>query len=372
MANFDAYAGQLVASGVRPNAPVIALEAESNPTVFKNLESINGLMPKISKVFIHETRTFNNPLDALFTKYGGAEYGCAVEHAAFMDGATNKKNDGKCIPRGNIDMASQLDIINYAYDIDIEIKDREVNKAVMNAEQVGAYVANKMKAPMLTMSIMKFEAEKQLLSDVIDGTRTISSSESSDGTGTTVSYNPTIKGYAGVVESANITLAPVVEQDTPAFTSVDDVIDAVELLETAAADMKFPTSSYNKLGIKTVLRGKPVLVAEEKTLNAMDNAIMNNADQRLPTRTAREFIGRFADIVELDSFAALPTNSSYANKRLGFVLIDREVPSEHVVYSDIESQRCAKQRLTGYSAQGESILGMWRGAPSYAMLLDTQ
>lgn len=372
MAEFSAFAGQLVSSGARTNAPVIALESESNDTVFKNLQSINGLVPKISNVIIHETKVFNNPLDALFTKYGDAQYGCAVEQAAFEAGAPNEKNDGRCVPRGSVDMAHQLDIINWAYDINIDVKDREINKAVMNAEQAGSYIANKMKTPMKTLSMMKYKAEVQLLSDVIDGTRNITSSESSDGTGATVSYQPTIKGYAGVVEDSGITLAAVAEQATPAFASTSDVINAIQSLETAASDMMFESPNYNKLGISNFVQGRPVLVAEKKVLNAMDNAIMDDANQRLPTRTAREFIGRFADITEIDAFAALPTNSSYANKRLGFVLMDREVPSEHVVYADMESQRCAKQRLTGYNYQGESILALWKGADSYALLFDTQ
>lgn len=82
-------------------------------------------------------------------------------------------------------------------------------------------------------------------------------------------------------------------------------------------------------------------------------------------------MGRFSEVVEIDSFASLPTNSSYTNKRLGAVLLDRDALIEKVEYADVESFRCTKERATGYSYQGSSALSIWRGDNSYAMLFNT-
>ena len=363
---FDNYAGQLVASGVRAQAPLIGLEASMDSTAWANLSTINGLMPKIGEVIIHETRVFNNPLDTLFQKID-APYGAGVEQATFVTGAANKKNESGCVPRGTVDMVSQLDACNFAYDIDIEVKDREINKAVLGPEQAGSYVANKLKLPMKTLSAVKYRAEVQLLSDVIDGTRSITSSDSSDGSGASVTYNPGITGYAGVVEKSGVTLAAVDFKTTPAFASGSDASTILKMIETAASDMKYETDEYNVLGVDTFTIGKPVLIMEEKVLNAMDNALaLDGTDKRIPTRSAREFLRDKVEIREIDSFADLPTNSSYADQRLGGVLIDADAPKEFLRFADMESQRCAKQRLTGYSYQGESTLSIYRGLNAYA------
>lgn len=368
---FDNFAGQLVASGVRPNAPLIQLEGKMDATAYKNLAQINGLMPKISDVIIHETRVFNNPLDADFRKVS-APYGAGVEQASFVTGAANKKNEGGCIPRGSVDMVSQINVCNFAYDIDVDIKDREISMAVMNGDQLGSYVAEKLKTPLKTLSQMKYRAQVQLLSDVIDGTRSITSSDSSDGTGATVTYNPNITGYAGVIENSGVNLPPVELKKAPAFSSGADAVKICEKLEAAAADMQEETDEYNVLGVDTFIVGKPLLVMERKTLNALDNAwTTDGADKKIPTRTAREYLSRFADIREIGSFAALPTNSSYANKRLVATMIDKDALKDFVRFADMESDRCTKGRLTGYNYQGENTYAIYRGLNAYALLSGT-
>ena len=76
--------------------------------------------------------------------------------------------------------------------------------------------------------------------------------------------------------------------------------------------------------------------------------------------------------MEIDSFAQLPTNSSYTNKRLGAVMMDRDMLLESVQYADVESFRCTKERATGYSHQGSSTLAIWQGLDAHAMLFNTQ
>ena len=107
--------------------------------------------------------------------------------------------------------------------------------------------------------------------------------------------------------------------------------------------------------------------------NAEGNANGNYGYAGFPTVSAREYIRQFAEIVEIDTFADLPTapvgaTVTYAGYGLRFVLIDRDAFVEVVKWADMEGQRCAKLRLTGYNFAGESILSIWRGVNSYAMV----
>ena len=112
MVDFSAFAGQEVASGIRPNGPVIALEDTASRTYLANMGMINGLIPKLSKVLIRETRIRGNPLEAMFRK-GALPYGVGMEQAAFIDGVPNKKADGTCIPSGKGSLASEISMINF-------------------------------------------------------------------------------------------------------------------------------------------------------------------------------------------------------------------------------------------------------------------
>ena len=211
----------------------------------------------------------------------------------------------------------------------------------------------------------------QLISDVVNGTRNISSTTSSDGTGTSVTYNPTISGYVapgGLIDS-DVVLPALVQGTIPTIT-VEDTIKIVDALLNAVTEMYDEQTTYSKLGINTLLLGRPNLVMESKVLNAMDSAIMSGASQRLPTRTAREYIRTFADLVEVPSFAALPDNSSYADKRLAAVILDKDMCTEQIAWEAVESGRCHNEFATGYVYAGESTMSIWRGGPAAALLTD--
>ena len=371
MPAFNDFAGQLVASGIRPNEPVIALENESTRTVLNNLSLIGGLVPKLGRVIIRETRVQDLFLDKYFKK-SSLPYGVGFEDAAFMTGASNKKTGDHCIPQGNPDAVSQLNLLNCAWNFEVGVYDREINKSVLTPEEAGQYVAQKMRTMQKGIASLKNRAQIQLISDVIDGTRSISSTENSDGTGTSVTYNPTIKGYAGQVDDTNITL-PALSQGTIPTISGADAVSIVTKLENAAAEMKEESTAYSALGIETFTLGRPLLIMETKVLNALDNAFaLNGTDKRIPTRSAREYMRVFADVAEIPAFAALPTNASYTNKRLGAVLLDRDSLTDMLQWEDVEAQRCTTSRYTGYSAAGASVMAVYRGNPAYALITDTQ
>lgn len=374
MPDFSAFAGQEIASGIRPNEPVIAFENESTRTVFNNLSLINGMIPKIGRVLVRETRILDNPLDRYFRKTS-LPFGVGFEDVQFMEGSPNKKNDGTCIPHQNVDAASQLNLLNLAWSIDISIYDREIDKAVLTPEEAGQYIAQKMRTMRKTLASLKMKSEVQLISDVIDGTRSISSTDQSDGTGTSVTYNPTIAGYcaSGAIDDTGIVLPELVSGTIPTFAQASDAMDIVKSLENAAAEMREESTTYSALGIETFLLDRPLLIMETRTLNAMDNVwAMDGTDKRIPTRTSREFLSGFAELVEIPKFASLPTNANYTDKRLAAVMIDRDSLTEALQWEDTESQRCTKNRMTGFNLAGASAMSVYRGNPAFALLTDTQ
>ena len=374
MPSFSNYAGQLVSSGVRPNEPVIDFEVAGDATVYANISMFGGLLPKIAKTLIRETRIRANPLDIHFRK-SSLPYGVGFEEFQFTEGAINKKNDGRCFPFGNVPGDSQLNLLNFAWSYDINIYDREINKAVLTPEEAGSFSAQKMRTMYKGYASQKYNSELQLLSDVIDGTRTISSTTQSDGNGTSVTYNPTITGYAGQVDDSQIVLAPLAQGTIPTFASAQDALDLVKSLQNAVTEMYEEDTAYSKMGISTFLLSRPLVFMESKTLNAIDNAwAMDGTYKGIPTKTAREFIGSFGELVEIpgQGFASLPTNANYTDKRLFAVAIDRDSLSENVLWENVEGQRCAKQRSTNYNYAGASTLSIYRGNPAYALLVNTQ
>lgn len=378
---FTGFAGQLVTSGIAQNMPLVALEEAVDSTTYANLNKINGLLPKIKDIFIRSTTVFSNPLDPFINRYD-ERYGAGLEQAAFMTGAYNEKHDGTCVPRGTPDMASQLDMINFAYSVDVDIKDREIDKAVLDDGQRTAYLSEKMKTPLKTIGTLKYRAWVQLLSDIIDGTRSIASATSFNGQSAqsgsaSVTYAPNIVGYAGVVEKRTEVIPMVEVGQKVTIATPLDALNICNELKARAADFAFETTAYNKLGIDTFATGTPLLIAERKVLDAMDTVFAEaNANGNgnnygyagFPTVSARDYLRQFAELVEIDTFAELPANTDYADYALHFVLIDRDAFVEVVKWADMEGQRCAKARLTGYNFAGESILSIWRGVDSYAMV----
>ena len=388
---FTGFAGQLVASGIDTNMPVVALEQAVDQTTYSNLTKINGLIPKIKDIFIRETRVFENPLDPYITRFD-ERYGAGLEQAMFSVGAYNEKRDGTCVPLGTPNVVSQLDLVNFAYSIDVDVKDREIDKAVLDAGQVGAYTAQKLRTPLKTLGSLKYRAWVQLLSDVVDGERSITSKTdfngtSASGVATSVTYDPEIKGYAGKVDKMTPVMPDVA---VGSKYTINDPLEAIEIcnqLKAVASDFRYESAEFNKLGATTFSTGVPLLIAERKVLDAMDtvfaefnakgNANGNYGYAGFPTVSARDYLRAFAELVEVDSFANLPTNTKakYLFKTAGyglkFVLIDRDAFVEVVKWGDMEGQRCAKKRLTGYNWSGESILSIWKGVNAYAMIFPT-
>lgn len=382
---FATYAGQLVANGVSTGAPLAALEASMDKTAWANLNAIHGMLPLIKDVFIHETRVFENPLSPYITRYD-ERYGAGLEQVTFKYGQYNEKQDGTCFSAPDLTTEGQLDVVNFAYSNDVKVYDFEIDKAVLDDSQRGAYVANKLLTAEKTTQSMKYRAWVQLLSDVIDGSRSISSTIMGNGinggSATSVTYNPTIKGYAGKVDKIETVLPDVAVGSKYTINAPIEAIDILNQLKSIAADFKFESTTFNKLGVDTFTTGVPLLIMETKVLDACDavfaefnakgNANGNYGYAGFPTKSFRDAAREFSELVEIDSFAALPTDPAdavvtYAGYGLKAVLIDRDAFYEVWKNASVESQRCGKQRMSLFNWQGQAIFSIWRGVNSYAI-----
>lgn len=391
---WSAYAGQEVAGGSSTtpyNQPVIDFGDYMNATVLSNLSAINGLIPKVGRVIVHDTMVYEAGIMDIFKRMD-SPFGVAAEHAIFNTGATNKLNPGVCVGRGTVQMSSQLTASNLAWNVPLSIYDREINGAVMSDTEVNAYVAQKMRTMQKTINELQFNAAKVMLSDAVPGSRTISSYSASDGTGSAVTMTSTPDGYAGKVNlDTAFTIPEIARGAQPALAAASpysSVMEAVlaylQTLEGAASDMRYPGSDYNALGVDTFSGDRPWLIMETKVLNQFDNEIANATTSNgygysgFPTKTAREYIARFADLREIDSFAALPaydsttfpTSTDYSGDRLTAVLLDKDAPWLITKFNNVEGQRCSADRMFGYSARGEQDMAIFKGVNSFVMIND--
>ena len=391
---WSAYAGQEVQGGTSTtpyNQPTIDFGDPMSATILANLPSINGLLPRVSSVIIHDTMVFEGSVMNIFNRRDDP-YGVATEHAIFSTGAANKLNNGLCVPRGSVSMNPQITASNLAWNVPINIYDREINGAILSDTEIQAYVSQKMRTMQKTINELQFNAAKVMLSDCVPGSRTISSYTASDGTGSSVTMTSTPDGYAGKVNlDTDFTIPEVNRGSMPTLAAsggyssvMEAVLAYLQTLEGAASDMAYPGSDYNLLGTDTFSGDRPWLIMETKVINQFDNAIANATTSNgygysgFPTKTAREYIARFADLVEIDAFAALPAYDSttypssvdYSGDRLTAVLLDKDAPWLITKYSNLEGQRCAGERMYGYSAKGEQDMAIFKGVNSFVMIND--
>ena len=391
---FAAYAGQEVAGGSSTtpyNQPTIDFGDYVNATTIANMAPINSLMPKVGRVIVHDTMVYEAGIMNIFKRLDDP-FGVATEHAIFSEGATNKLNPGYCVGRGTVSMLSQLTAANLAWNVPLSIYDREINGAVMSEAEVNAYVAQKMRTMQKTINELQFIGAKVMLSNCVPGSRTVSSYSASDGTGSSVTLTATPDGYAGKVNlDTKFTIPEVSRGSKPTlaaaspYTSVmEAVLEYLQTLEGAAADMRYPGSDYNALGADTFSADRPWLIMETKVINQFDNEIANATTSNgygysgFPTKTAREYIARFADLIEIDAFAALPaydsttfpTSTDYTGDRLTAVLLDKDAPWLITKWANVEGQRCSADRMYGYSARGEQDMAIFKGANSFVMIND--
>ena len=391
---WSAYAGQEVAGGSSTtpyNQPAIDFGDYMNATILANMPAINSLVPKVGRTIVHDTMVFEGDVMRIFKRLDDP-FGVATEHAIFSAGATNKLNPGTCIGRGTVSMQSQLTASNLAWNVPLFVYDREINGGVMSEAEVTAYVAQKMRTMQKTIRELQFTAAKTLLSDAVPGTRTVSSYTASDGTGSAVTMTSTPDGYAGKVNlDTDFTVPEITRGSQPTLAAsggyssvMEAVLAYLQTLEGAAADMGYPGNDYNALSVDTFSGDRPWLIMETKVLNQFDNEIANATTSNgygysgFPSTNAREYIRRFADLIEIDAFAALPAydnttfpgSTDYSGDRLTAVLLDKDAPWLVTKFDNVEGQRCSAERGFGYSARGEQDMAIFKGVNSFVMIND--
>ena len=357
--NFDIYAGQLVADGIDTTAPLIAFDKTGATT---DLRVLDGIMGKIGKMVFKQPKIFTGPLDALFIK-GSLPYGSASEIVSVIDATPNAKENGTCIPRGQVPITSQLNIANFAYAVDVEVKDTVLAKYVNDAGQLAEFVSMILSTPQKRIASLKYASQKHLVSNVIDGTRAITSDTKSDGSGDAVSYTSgTITGYCGKVEDVEYTTS------TLDIAGAKDILDMVE---DAYDQMIFENKVYSVSGNNDYLMGTPNIIIEKDLLRAMDRVLSGiTATHPSTDETGSQRLGKIGNVVAIDRFDSIPVNVAHAGETIGVVITDPQMFHEDYLYTNMESERCVKQRLTGYSYRGESIFYADRSAPAYAVLMD--
>ena len=391
---WSAYAGQEVAGGSSTtpyNQPAIDFGDYFNAAALAAMPTINSLIPKVSRTIIHDTMIYGADIMRVFKRFDDP-FGVATEHAIFSSGAVNKLNPGLCVGRGTVSMESQLTASNLAWNVPIFIYDREINGAAMDDATINSYVAQKMRTLQKTINELQFNAAKVLLSDCVPGKRTVSSYTASDGTGSAVTMTSTPDGYAGKVNlDTDFTIPEIARGSQPTLavsggysSNMEAVLAYLQTLEGAAADMAYPGNDYNALAVDTFSGDRPWLIMETKVLNQLDNEIANATTSNgygysgFPSTNAREYIRRFADLVEIDAFAALPaydsstfpTSTDYTGDRLTAVLLDKDAPWLVTKFDNVEGQRCSAERGFGYSARGEQDMAIFKGANAFVMIND--
>jgi len=355
---FDIYSGQLVADGIDTTAPLIPFDKTGAIT---DLRVLDGVMTKIGKMVFKQPKSFIGPIDPIFVK-GGMEFGGASEIVSIVDSPPNAKEDGTCVPRGQPDITSQLNVANFAYACDVDIRDSVLRKYVNTSGDLASYISMILGTPTKRISALKYQAQRHLVSNIFDGTRTISSNTKSDESGTAVTYSSgAITGYAGKIEHETYTKTTMTLADVRTFCSkIEDAYDA----------MKFENDQYTKSGSQDFLASTPNLIIENSLLRTMDR-LTTAVTETHPSVEEKASIrlGAIANLIKIDSFDTPPTNELYPTDTIGAVLIDPETFREDMLNADVESERCAKKRLTGYSYRGESILYADRSVPAYAITL---
>lgn len=375
---FSKYAGTLVADGEATYKPVFDLEEGTTDDITDLPATIDGLASKLSGIIINPTMVYNDNLSDLFIK-SSAEFGIGYEETGYLGGAPDYKSDGTCKQIGNVSLADPMyHSINYAVHEVLEVKDDEFKKSVFNSEQLSSLVANKIQTIAKTRAQKIRLAYRQIVSDVIDGTRSIASNTKSDGTGDSVTYAPTVTGYAGKVYDGVVdfgmdkAVAGVGIGYQPVFSTAN-ALAFLKGVKTIGRDIAIESTDFNLAGREVFVNGKPTLTLEKKVLDALNYALMDGDQHKLGYNAtgASDFLADTFEVKPIDAFASLPTSDDYSNVRLGAVISVPGVFREVTYQDSMESDRCMGRRSTVYDYQ--ALKAMWASTmlPSAAVLFPT-
>lgn len=365
--DYSAIAGQLVKDGIQTRMPLTDFEVNESIGVIK----VNSLIPKLN-LFIKNTKVWGNPLAALENRKDN-KFGAGIEQGSFLKAAVNKKLETSLFPYGDAEMVSQVMYDNYGYNIPISVVDDEVDQAVFNAEQAGAYAANKVMTAAKAIGQHGYAAYKRKLANAQGGTVTVAAAtENSDGTGGAVAYAKTVVGWAGkIIKPANPVIPKPVRGTTTVIADSADALELAQLIKTVCEDFTYEGTDYNKLAVETFTQGRPNLIMETGVLTAMDNCFMDNAGFKgFPTVDARTYLRKLANIVEIDVFPDKPVTAPVSTNRIVAEILDPEAFIRINRREDVEPARDVPRRSTGYSYQCKALIGIDQAVNTCAILCE--
>lgn len=374
MRTSTAFAGNShVKDGIAPAMPIANLSSVSDPTTVANLEKIAGLYPAKGTSIIMETRVPGDMFGDCVNRIN-EPFGAFSELATFVNSPASKKRNGKCYDYGTAELYGQAFVSNWAYNVWVTIKDREINRAVMSESEAMSYIAKKTATPLATLMFERNARIKEIIANVRDGTRTIESNTSSDGTGNVVTVTTNIVGYAGKIEQTTFAVPELTYGEEAGALTGEQVVEVLKKVRNASTWMQFASNVYAK-GLQSddsafTLSGTLDLYVEKAFLDALDFGMTSVTDTKYLGRTAREWLAMMINgrIVEIDKHESLPESAGAGSERLLMAILDRESIWEFVNWEDVEAQRCVGERSTSINHQGQGSVGVFMGVPSYALL----
>lgn len=379
--NFTKFAGTLIANGTdeQNKAPAYALEKGSQLAYSEIPGLVDNLMEQLTGIIVNPTTVYTDPVTECFVK-SSADLGIGYEETGYGAGAPDKKSDGTCKQIGNVALPEPVfHARNYASHAVLEIFDKEFKTKTFTAEQVATLVANKLRTIAKTEANKLAMAERQIMAQICDGTRNITSYQNSEDPLSTPVYYPeggasaapgNVKGYIGNIQVADIsgTVADVGVGSMPAFTTADAVA-LLKQIKATARDMAMPSTDFNKAGREVHIEGKPMLIIPKKISDALNYALMDGDQHKLGGYSdgATAFLKDAVDIKLIDAFADMPVNAALAvdnsastidtdDYAIGCILADPSVYREVTYIENMESERCMGRRSRIYDFVSEKAI----------------
>lgn len=378
---FTKFAGTLVANGTdeQNKRPLYGLEKGQQLDYSEIPGIVDNLMAQLSGIIVNPTTVYNDPISDLFIK-STAELGFGYEETGYGAGAPDKKSDGTCKQIGNVKLPEPVfHAKNYASHAVLEIFDKEFKTQVFTPEQLSVLIANKIRTIAKTEANKLALAEKQIVSDIVSGTRNITSYTNSEDPESTAVYYPEngasaadgpVKGYVGNVQTADIdgTVAGVGVGSMPAFTTADAVA-LLKQIKANARDMAMPSTDFNLAGREIHVEGQPNLIIPKKVMDALNYALMDGDQHQLGGYSdgATVFLKDAVNIKLIDSFADMPSNDALAvtnsddtidtdDYAIGCILADNGLYREVNYLESMESERCMGRRSVIYDYVTEKAI----------------
>jgi hypothetical protein len=367
----------LNAGGITGDDPLFGIDTKVTQQAFLGLSQRFGMLAKIGKQYFVQPKGLLGDLGRVFST-GNMSYGGAVENVYVKDGEPIRAGDGSFWSANEHTMIGELGAVNYRTLLPFAVNQRDPRKYLL-AEQYGSWEAQQLDAPRKTMMRALYTAYKEIVSNCISGTRTWTSTTSSNGQGTGVTTPVTnVNPYVDPsnVRSMSIVM-PELGSSKPSFSSISDLLDVVrELTDLKSVLSQADVTTNTALGVADFLSERPNIIMEHRVLDAGDDILRRSSGTMIgpvPTTTFRSMLREVGDLVEIDSFASLPTTPSggtdYSASRLLSVMADkRTFYDEITIPEELRSIQLVNLLKQSYAYHEERVIYARGGVPAGCVL----